>query len=296
MPGGRAERFLPVADGVRLRVLCRGGGEHGTGDQGEEAGVPFVLVHGLASNAHLWDGVADRLAQLGHPSAAVDQRGHGHSDKPDTGYDFTTVTDDLAALIGGLGWDRPVVAGQSWGANVVLELAWRFPDLVRGIACVDGGTIELASRFPDWESCRAAMAPPRLAGMPAADMEAMLRRSHSDWPPTGLAGAMANFEVRADGTIAPWLTLDRHLQILHGLWEHRPSSRFAAVKVPVLLVPAEGGTSSWTEDKRAGVGAAERAIPRVRTQWFRGDHDLHAQFPVAIAELFHRQVAEGFFA
>jgi len=47
--------------------------------------TPFVLVHGLASNARLWDGVARRLAGAGHSSAAVDLRGHGRSDKPDTG-------------------------------------------------------------------------------------------------------------------------------------------------------------------------------------------------------------------
>jgi pimeloyl-ACP methyl ester carboxylesterase len=109
-----------------------------------------VLVHGLASNARTWDGVAARLAALGHPVAAVDQRGHGRSDKPDTGYDFATVSADLAAVVAGLGWDRPLVAGQSWGGNVVLELAVRHPSVAGGIACVDGGTLEVARRFPSW--------------------------------------------------------------------------------------------------------------------------------------------------
>src|SRR5437016_10619089 len=38
---------------------------------------------------------------------------------------------------------RPVVGG-----NVVLELAWRQPETARGVACVDGGIIELAEWFP----------------------------------------------------------------------------------------------------------------------------------------------------
>ncbi len=42
-------------------------------------------------------------------------------------------------MIERLGIERPVVAGQSWGGNVVLELAARRPELVRGIVCVDGG-------------------------------------------------------------------------------------------------------------------------------------------------------------
>src|SRR5207237_885648 len=136
------------------------------------------------------------------------------------------------------GWDRPLAVGQSWGGNVVVELAWRFPELVRGVVGIDGGAIELAARFPSWEACRAALTPPPLAGTPLAEIERRFRAMHADWPESGIAGALANFEVRADGTVAPWLTLDRHLQILRALWEHHPSARFPEIEVPVLLVPA----------------------------------------------------------
>src|SRR3954454_23357094 len=91
--------------------------------------VPFLLVHGLASNARTWMGVGRALAEAGHPVVAVDQRGHGLSEKPTTGYGFDEVTADLRALIEALGLRRPVIAGQSWGGNVVLELAARNPDL-----------------------------------------------------------------------------------------------------------------------------------------------------------------------
>ena len=37
----------------------------------------WLLTHGLASNARLWDGVAHRLAAAGHRVVTVDQRGHG---------------------------------------------------------------------------------------------------------------------------------------------------------------------------------------------------------------------------
>ena len=60
-------------------------------------------------------------------------------------------------------------------------------------------------------------------------------------PETGIAGALANFEVRNDGTIAPWLTYDHHMTVLRGLWDHHPSERFRDLRVPVLLVPADNG-------------------------------------------------------
>ena len=154
---------VTVADGVDLAV-----------DEWRAAGTgspPFVLVHGLASNARLWDGVATALVAAGHQVFAVDLRGHGRSSKPAGPYDVTTVADDLATVIERLGIERPVVAGQSWGGNVVLELAARRPDLVRGIVCVDGGWLELGRDFADWDACRAALSPPRLAGRRLVEIE-----------------------------------------------------------------------------------------------------------------------------
>src|SRR5690606_27415799 len=80
---------------------------------------PFILVHGLASNRRIWDLVAPRLATR-HRVIALDQRGHGESDKPERGYDYATVTADLEAFLDALGVARPILVGHSWGAGVVL--------------------------------------------------------------------------------------------------------------------------------------------------------------------------------
>ncbi len=266
------ERRVEVAPGVALHVV-----EH-TGE-----GRPFLLVHGLASNLRLWDEVAGALAGAGHRVVAVDLRGHGRSDKPDGGYDVATVAADLEVLIRTLGLDRPWVAGQSWGGNVVLELAWATPELVGGIACVDGGWIELASRFPDWSACARQLTPPTTEGTPSALLEQRLRDAHPDWPESGIQGVLACFEVRDDDTVAPWLTLDRHLSVLRGLWQHRPSSRYPEVRVPVLLLPARrrGGEDFGTA---GAVALAAQALPTSRTTWLEGDHDLHAQHPDLVAE------------
>jgi pimeloyl-ACP methyl ester carboxylesterase len=245
-----------------------------------------LLVHGLASNARTWDGVAERLADLGHPVAAVDQRGHGRSDKPDTGYDFATVTADLAAVIAGLGWagdGAALVAGQSWGGNVVLELAIRHRRATRAIACVDGGTLEVARRFPSWERCLAALTPPRLAGLTAAELESLVRTWHPDWSDAGVAGTLANMEVLADGTITPWLSLEHHLAVVRELWEHHPSQRWPLVTMPVLLIPSVLSDDDGIEAAEAGVAPGQLRVAR-----FPGaDHDVHVQHPVEVADLLH---------
>ena len=262
--------------------------------EGEARPSPFLLVHGLASNARLWDGVAERLHLLGHPVAAVDQRGHGLSDKPDAGYDLATAVEDLAAVMRSLGFERPVLVGQSWGGNVVLELAAQRPGMARGVALVDGGWIELADRFPRWEECAAALAPPSTGGLTPAAMEGRIREAHPDWPEMGIAGSMANYEAGPGGAVAPRLTPERHLRLLRSLWEHRPSTRYAGLSVPVLLVPAEDPEEPNGSDD--AVKEAEAHIPRVRTHRMVGDHDLHAQHPEALAGVLHGCVADGFFA
>jgi pimeloyl-ACP methyl ester carboxylesterase len=295
---------IPVAEGVELVADVWAPAGAGTrsssaGDAETRAGadVPtFVLVHGLASNARMWDGVAELLVAGGHPAVTVDLRGHGRSSKLDGPYDVPTVADDLATLVERLELDRPVVAGQSWGGNVAVELAARHPAAIRGVVCVDGGWLEPSRRFADWDACRSALAPPRLLGRRLEEVEAYVRSAHPDWPETGIRGVLANFEVRPDGTVAPWLTYERHIAVLRGLWEHHPSERYHDLGVPVLLVPADGDDPGGARRKRDEVEAAAGAIPDARVRWLTGDHDVHAQHPRELADVMLETTADGFFA
>jgi len=276
---------VAVRPDLQLAVRHRKGAE----------GPPFVLLHGLASNARLWDGVAARLHDAGHTVVAVDQRGHGHSDAPDDGYDFGTVTQDLRLLVEALELARPVLVGQSWGGNVVLEAGARWGDRLAGLATVDGGTIDLQEHFLTWEACADQLAPPVFNGITRAELERHMRSMHPDWPDEGIAGTLANFIERPDGSLRARLRRDLHMQILRALWEHRPPQRYAAIDTPVLLIPADTGDAAWTSDKRHDVDVATGLLPRSLVQWLAGDHDLHAQQPDAVAQLLLDAVADGFF-
>ncbi|MGA3029152.1 MAG: alpha/beta fold hydrolase [Candidatus Limnocylindrales bacterium] len=288
-----------VADGVALRVL-RWLPADAPGSR--SAPIPFLLVHGLASNARLWDGVAPRFAAAGNPVATVDLRGHGHSDKPDGGYDFATIAEDLRVLIAALGpeFDRPVLVGQSWGASVVLDFGVRHPDLTRGVVLVDGGLTDLREAFPTWEVCWDRLAPPPLVGMPLASVEGYFRSAHADWPEEGFEGSLGNFEIRADRTIAPWLSRDHHQAILRAMWDQRTADLWRSLRVPAMIVPVDGGESDWTLAKRAGAeaalaSAAETGLP-VRVEWFKGDHDIHAQHPAELTQAILAAEAAGLFS
>lgn len=248
---------------------------------GPDDGLPYLLVHGLASNAHLWDGVARSLSAAGHPVAAVDLRGHGRSSKPAGPYDVATVAADLVPLLDALGFDEVVLAGQSYGAIVVLELARLLGPRVRGVVCVDGGHLDLQARWPEWEECAELLAPPRTAGTALSAVQGWITAAHPDWPAEGIAGALACFEVRDDGTVAPWLSYDNHLQVLRGLWDCDTEALRRSVTQHVVLLTANDGQS--TEHGDLATAAGQLADGEVVLMV--GDHDLHAQHPVAVADI-----------
>jgi len=285
--------LIATGTGVRLRAVR-------WGEPATHSGKPIVLVHGLASNAMLWEGAALALVKLGHPVIAVDLRGHGLSDKPEDGYDMSSVTDDLAGLLTAIasrGFAMPVVCGQSWGGNVVIELAHKYSSLISGVVPVDGGFLELQNHFADWDSCAVALRPPNLIGTPAKQMRAYMKSAHPDWPQTGIDGAMANMEHLPDGTIKPWLTLERHMMVLRGLWEHKPTAIYNDITVPVMFVPAEGPGGVFAETKRSAIEHALQLVPNVRVEWFSpADHDLHAQHPSRFAQVVHAAITDGFFS
>ena len=285
-------KLVQTSNGVHLRTVT-----WGTRESHQQ--TPIVLVHGLASNAMLWEGAALAMCALGHLVTAVDLRGHGLSEKPETGYDMQTVTQDLAGLLREIqrdGFVNPVVCGQSWGGNVVLELAHTHPELVRGVVCVDGGFLELQNHYPLWDDCAEALRPPRTAGTKIADFRNYMKRAHPDWPETGINGALACMEHLPDGTLRPWLNFERHMMVLRGLWEHHPTQIYDQISVPVMFVPAEGPQGIFNETKRSAIEHASQLVPKVRVEWFSpADHDLHAQHPARFAQVVHTAITDGFF-
>jgi pimeloyl-ACP methyl ester carboxylesterase len=238
-------------------------------------GRPVLLVHGLSSNARLWDAVAHHLA--GHPVVAVDLRGHGASAQvPDVEPDATH-----AAAHDDLGWTAPVVAGQSWGGNVVLQLAVERP--LHGIALVDGGWLQLSDRFATLDDAWAMLAPPPFEGLTAEALRARLSAGHPSWSEEAVEATAGNLQVHVDGTVAPWLERERHRAIVASLLAHRPRELYPQVACPALLLVAGAGNPAAT--------AAAAALPHAELVAFPGgDHDLHAQHPEQVAALIGRLV------
>ena len=267
-----------VDDGVVLRVR-----EH-TPTRSVDDARTFLLVHGLSSNALLWDGVGAALAAAGHRSVAVDLRSHGHSDGSDE-LGFARIVDDLVHVSEVMGLERPVAVGQSWGGNIVLELGATRPDVVSGVVGVDGGLISLADRFPDVDTCWAALAPPRFDHLRWADLEAGVAARTAGWPDGAARAQLGNLRPDADGGVRAVLTRDRHRTIVEHLYHHRPLDRLGVLEVPMLLLAVTGAVGRVLDEERITTAHAVAAAPFRVVRLPGRDHDVHLQEPDTVATL-----------
>jgi hypothetical protein len=107
---------------------------------------------------------------------------------------------------------------------------------------------------------------------------------------------MANFETLHDGTIRPWLSLPRHMQIVHALYFQKPSALYSHVKTPTLIAAAPTPSAGRQAAKQQEVEAAGQALSRVKVRWFNDSgHDIHIERPEALAGWFLEALDEGFF-
>jgi len=255
------------------------------------AGRPLVLLHGLASNARIWDLVAPRLTEH-FRVLALDQRSHGLTDPADDGYDFPSIVRDLHAFVDTLQLERPVLVGHSWGASTVLHYAVSRPSGPAGVVLVDGGVGEMSSApGMTWEKAEVLLRPPELDGMPR---EAFIERAK------GFLGdlysdevvdmILANFEITGDDTIKRRLPIPHHMRIARAIYEQKTSELFPRLRCPTLLCPAvpppprDERSEQFLARKREGVAHAEQANPLVRTLWFDDTvHDVPLHRPAELA-------------
>lgn len=119
-------------------VKTRGDGIHIQLAVWEGEGKTILCVHGLTANCRCWDLIASELSPKYHV-IAMDLRGRGLSDKPDTGYSVEHHMGDIHALLEEQGIDSVTLLGHSLGAYISLAYAANYPERVAGLILMDGG-------------------------------------------------------------------------------------------------------------------------------------------------------------
>src|SRR5258705_134040 len=89
----------------------------------------FGLLTQFRHKEYTWNLDAEQLCKE-NLVIAFDQRGHGQSEQPDTGYDMITMAEDVIHAMAALGLGQVVLVGHGWGARIALVLAARHPALL----------------------------------------------------------------------------------------------------------------------------------------------------------------------
>lgn len=98
----------------------------------------IVFVHGLMAFSANWRKIASRLENE-FQCLIYDQRGHGKSFKPETGYSPEIFAEDLNSITNELGWHNFNLVGHSMGARNAMVFAGLHPDKVKTLTIEDMG-------------------------------------------------------------------------------------------------------------------------------------------------------------
>ncbi|MGW6688671.1 alpha/beta fold hydrolase [Streptomyces sp. NPDC054961] len=249
----------------RVRLSCRDWGGKGPA---------VVMLHGLAGHAGEWDATARNLSDR-YRVIAVDQRGHGTSERYPHDRSRAAYVADVVAVLDQLELRRPVLVGQSLGGHTAMLTAAAHPDLVRALVLVEAGpggsspeaVAEIGSWFDSWPT-------------PFPSREAAVEFLGGG--PVG-EGWAAGLEQRDSG----WYPrFDRHVMV-DSLSENAQRTywgEWADVTCPTLVVLGQSGIITPEESAKM-----LQQRPGTVALSVRGTgHDLHLEQPDALREALQR--------
>jgi pimeloyl-ACP methyl ester carboxylesterase len=148
---------------------------HGSG------GVPLVLLHGGLSTVEVDFGTMLPILAQTRQVIGIEQQAHGHTADIDRPLSFPQMADDTAALLSQLGIGQADVFGYSVGAAIALQLAMRYPELVRKLVLATP-VINAAGQHPGLREGMEFLTAEAMAGTPFAEAYARVAPNPDDWP------------------------------------------------------------------------------------------------------------------
>ncbi len=170
---------------------------------GPEVGRRWVFVHGLMGYSNNWRKIASGL-EATERVFVYDQRGHGRSMKPVTGYAPEDYSDDLYKITEDLGWDRFILVGHSMGGRNVVNFAHRYPEKLTHLVVEDIG-LEAAENAVDYYKNLLGVVPTPFVSRQSAkeffQTEFLTKARTRDRAEVLAQFLYANLEEKPDGTV-----------------------------------------------------------------------------------------------
>jgi 2-(acetamidomethylene)succinate hydrolase len=99
-------------------------------------GPAVVLLHGTSASHAVWEPISFAL-ESSATVITLDQRGHGRSDKPASGYSGSDFAGDVITVLDALGIESAILGGHSLGARNAWVTAALHPERAAGVLAVD---------------------------------------------------------------------------------------------------------------------------------------------------------------
>ncbi len=221
--------FVTV-NGVKLHYLDWGG-----------KGEALLFLHGLGDSAHIFDDIApkftDRFRVL-----SLTRRGHGLSDKSETGYETSTLVEDIRQFLDALKIKRVSLVGHSMADKEMTLFAGLHPQRVEKLVYLDAaydrsGLAEVQAKNP--------LPQPRAAKEDLASFEAYRKwwEKYRGFWSDGVESNLRETSLAPDGTIKPSVSGSVAQAILKGA--NTPPMDYTRVQAPALGFYATYGMPRW---------------------------------------------------
>lgn len=259
------------AEDVRIRIHHLGG-----------TGPPLLCMHATGFHGRVWEPFVPRLRER-FSVVALDQRGHGDSDKPASGYDWRKFGDDILAVIDHLEVEGVTGIGHSAGATALVFAETTRPGTFERLVLMDPTLLppELRQVAPAGFNPMSEQARRRRSIWPSTD--AMVERLQNGSPLAGWReeylrayvtyGTMA----REDGTIELKCPPEVEAQVYESGGTHDGWERLSQVACPTLLL-------TGSESHMWGGASEEAAVELLtegRAEVIQGGHFFPMENPDA---------------
>lgn len=173
---------VTAADGVRIHVQDLG------------RGPVVALVAGFGLDHELWDRQVRVFTANGYRVVCIDQRGHGHSDKPSGSYDVDTLAEDLVTALTSLDLQDVTLVGHSFGGQVAFRASCARPELIGRLVLVGSNAVRAsrAEGFP-------------FGAPPETILAALLAEEHADRIAARHRTIASAFATAPDVRVVEWL-------------------------------------------------------------------------------------------
>ena len=233
---------------------------------------PIVLLHPNRTNGRVWDFVVEH-STLPNRWIAPDQRGHGLSDVPETGYQLDDYVADTVELLDVLGIEQAHLVAAATGGNIALLIASQHPARVRTLTVIDPGLsldpkisasvrdqMLLEFRFPSLAEARAKMPF-------SAHWSDEMKDHYARYSFKPLEDGAVEWRYHTPGVV------ETEAQLEHDMWDR--------IHVGCPLLAIRGAESMVFDETR--MAKLVEIVPGCRTLAIDADHRVSQDNPEALA-------------